>query len=183
MSHGPEYHDQVLVNISKLLSYVLRHKPEEFNIKLDKNGWALTSEIMANCNLTISLLEEVVKTNSKKRFEFNEDKSKIRACQGHSINVDLGLSPSVPPDTLYHGTATRFIDSIFNNGIIAGNRDMVHLSATIETAISVGSRHGKPAVILVNASQMHKDGYQFFLSHNGVWLTKEVPTKYLNINY
>lgn len=170
-----------IVQKSKFLSLVLRHKPEEIGIELDKNGWTSVVDLLCATHWSITELDEVVATNNKKRFEYNENKTMIRACQGHSIDIDLNLSPSVPPSTLYHGTATRFIDSIFNKGIIAGNRDMVHLSSTIETAINVGSRHGKPAVILINAGQMHKDGHQFFLSHNGVWLTKEVPTKYLEI--
>jgi putative RNA 2'-phosphotransferase len=171
-----------VVKKSKFLSLILRHKPEEIGLKLDSSGWAIVSELCKLAHISKSELDEVVSTNNKKRFEYNEDKSKIRACQGHSINVDLGLAPSIPPDSLYHGTATRFVNSILRSGLIAGSRDYVHMSINVDTAINVGSRHGKPVVFLVKAGEMVKDGFEFFLSNNGVWLTKSVPPKYLELS-
>lgn len=170
-----------LVKKSKFLSLVLRHKPEEIGIKLDKNGWTSVAGLLKASRLNMAELDEIVSTNNKKRFEYNDNKTMIRACQGHSVNVDLGLTPSVPPETLYHGTATRFVDSIFRSGIIAKGRDMVHLSTNIETAINVGSRHGSPIVFLVKSGDMYKDGFDFIFSANGVWLTKEIPSKYIEV--
>lgn len=170
---------------SKFLSYVLRHQPDAIGLKLDNEGWAVIQELisLANAdgrNLTMELVEEVVATSDKKRFALSDDSTKIRASQGHSVAVELGLKPVVPPDFLFHGTASRFIDSIKEKGLIPGSRQHVHLSADSETAINVGRRHGKPIVLTVNSSEMHRSGYEFFISENGVWLTPSVPIEFLN---
>lgn len=130
--------------------------------------------------LTKVELIDIVLTNDKQRYRFNEDRTKIRANQGHSLEgVDLELLPKQPPAMLYHGTATRFLDSILDQGLIKGSRHHVHLSDNLETASKVGQRHGKLAMLLVNSAKMHADGYTFFQSDNGVWLTDAVPAGYL----
>jgi putative RNA 2'-phosphotransferase len=125
------------------------------------------------------LLDDIVKTNNKQRYEYNEDETLIRARQGHSIKVDVNLSESTPPDILYHGTATRFLDSILEKGIVKGNRLYVHLSKDEETATTVGARHGKPYVLKIDAKKMYEDGIKFYLSNNNVWLTDFVDAKYI----
>jgi len=130
-------------------------------------------------NLNKALLDEVVFTNDKHRFAYSADGLSIRANQGHSIDIELALEPTTPPDTLYHGTATRFIESIKEQGLIKKQRQHVHLSALQETAVSVGQRHGKPIVLSINSKQMHEDGHLFYLSNNGVWLTEFVQVEYL----
>jgi putative RNA 2'-phosphotransferase len=174
-----------IVKYSKFLSLILRHKPEVIGLSLDENGWADVVQLIDLANqqgtaLTIALLEEVVATNDKKRFAFSTDKSKIRASQGHSIEVDLALVPQQPPEYLFHGTATRFLASIRDRGLIPGSRQHVHLSADKSVAIDVGQRHGKPVVLTVDSSKMNQAGYNFFLSANGVWLTAVVPSEYLD---
>lgn len=168
-----------IVKKSKFLSLVLRHKPEEIGLTLDSSGWARIDELCRLSCISQNELGEVVATNNKKRFEYNENKTKIRACQGHSININLNLPSSTPPEILYHGTATRFLDSIFYSGIVAKGRDMVHLSTNIETAKNVGSRHGNPIVLSIRSGDMLKDGFKFYVSNNGVWLTESVPSKYI----
>lgn len=173
--------------ISKFLSLVLRHKPEEIGIELDENGWTDVTMLIEKVNkagiaLTFEILKHVVDTNAKKRYSFNESFDKIRANQGHSVEIDLGYTPQVPPEILYHGTGEKFIGSILEKGLLKQNRHHVHLSADVETAFMVGQRHGKPFVFEVLAGQMHRDNFQFFLSANGVWLTDFVPVKYLK-NY
>lgn len=172
--------------LSKFLSLILRHKPEEIGISLDENGWADVLELLSGINNTgrkinIDLLEEIVKTDNKGRYSFNEDKTKIRANQGHSIKVDVELKEIIPPDILYHGTAERFITNILDKkqGLKPMSRLYVHLSKDYNTAIKVGIRHGNPVVLKINAKQMKEDGYLFYLSENGVYMTKSVPYKYL----
>lgn len=165
---------------SKLLSLVLRHRPEEIGIDLDKYGWADVEGVLNGIKCTMAELEEIVSTDDKNRYSFNEDKSKIRANQGHSIAVDLGLEETIPPDELYHGTSERFIRSIMENGINKQSRQYVHLSSELETALNVGRRHGNPKVILVNAERMVRCGFKFYLSKNGVWLTDYVPKEFLS---
>jgi putative RNA 2'-phosphotransferase len=171
---------------SKFLNYILRHKPDAVGIELDSSGWVDVHELLkaANTfgrNISRSELEEVVFTNDKQRFALSPDGRRIRANQGHSIqNIELELKPVDPPEALYHGTVSKFMDSIREAGIQKMNRQHVHLSATIETAITVGSRRGKPIVLFVNAGKMSKDGYKFYLSANGVWLTDTVPWKYVS---
>ena len=171
-------------NISKFLSLVLRHMPDTISLNLDENGWADISELIEKCNnhnvlLNIQLLEEIVTTNDKQRFAFNDDKTKIRANQGHSITVELDLEDKMPPEILYHGTAERFLGSILKNGILKQSRQQVHLSANIDTAKKVGARHGKPVVLTVKASAMYNAGHKFYLSQNGVWLTDFVHPEFL----
>lgn len=172
--------------MSKFISLVLRHNPDAAGIRLDEHGWADVKELIQGVNgtgraLDLEMLKEIVRTNDKKRFSFNEDGTKIRANQGHSIQVDVELKQAVPPDVLYHGTATRFLGSILNakEGLRAGSRLYVHLSKDYDTAVKVGMRHGIPAVLKVDAGRMVKDGYTFYLSENGVWLVEKVPVKYL----
>ena len=176
--------DKREVKISKFLSLVLRHKPEEIGLTLDEAGWVPVAELMAasrNKGLEFSLeeLRRVVANNDKKRFSFSEDGLLIRSSQGHSVEVELGYEPATPPETLFHGTAERFLDSIKEQGLIKGSRRHVHLSADEETASKVGRRHGKPVVLRVGAGQMQRDGFVFYLSTNGVWLTEHVPVPYL----
>ena len=170
-----------LKTISKFISLVLRHKPETIGLVLDKNGYANVQELIqkSNYDFDFKTLVEVVETNNKQRFSFNEDRTLIRANQGHSINVDLELTSQQPPNILYHGTATRFLDSIRDKGLIPNGRQHVHLSKDRATAINVGSRHGTPIVLLIDALQMFNAGHKFFCSENGVWLTQEVPLKYI----
>ncbi|MBK8563768.1 MAG: RNA 2'-phosphotransferase [Saprospiraceae bacterium] len=173
-----------LVKSSKLIALVLRHRPDKIGLELDKNGWVATTELLQQLKehghrFDLELLKEVVETNDKKRFVFSEDFAKIRANQGHSVEVDLNLEPKTPPSFLFHGTAEKNLGSIKESGLVKGSRHHVHLSAEEETAKKVGSRHGKPVVLTVHAGEMRMDGHQFFQSENGVWLTDAVPAKYL----
>lgn len=172
-----------LTNTSKFVSLILRHKPETIGIQLDEHGWANVEELIAGICKTREfnreILEEIVRMDSKQRFTFNEDKTKIRANQGHSISVDVELSEAIPPETLWHGTGEKYVAFIDQQGLIPKGRLYVHLSSDAATATKVGSRHGKPVLYIVKTKEMHDDGYKFFLSKNGVWLTKEVPVKYL----
>lgn len=174
-----------LESTSKYLSLILRHKPETIGIKLDEHGWADVDELIAGISKThdfsMEILEEIVRTDNKQRFSFNDDKTLIRANQGHSIPVDVELEKVEPPEFLYHGTGEKYRNSIDQSGLIPKSRLYVHLSGDVETAINVGKRHGKPIVYKVHSGEMQKDGYEFFRSVNGVWLTKEVPAKYLEI--
>lgn len=171
--------------IGKFLSLVLRHSPETIGIELDEKGWVDVSELIKKCAkhryvFTITQLEEIVATNNKKRYAFNDSKTKIRANQGHSININLELNPVEPPAYLYHGTATRFLPSIRVKGILKGNRQHVHLSKDKDTAVNVGSRHGKPAVLTIMSGKMYENGILFYCSDNGVWLTDYIDTKYIS---
>ena len=166
--------------MGKQLSFLLRHDSEAFsNGLIDKHGWRKVSELVKDHKYTKYLLDDIVKTNNKQRYEYNEDETLIRARQGHSIKVDVNLSEIAPPDILYHGTATRFLDSILEKGIVKGNRLYVHLSKDEETATSVGARHGRPYVLKINAKKMYEDGIKFYLSNNNVWLTDYVDVKYI----
>lgn len=171
-------------NISKFLSLVLRHSPETINLKLDENGWADVEELIAKCSkngntLDSELLDYVVENNDKKRFAFNEDKTKIRASQGHSISVELNLNEAEPSEFLYHGTVGKFMESIKREGLQKMSRQHVHLSQDRETAIKVGGRRGTPQILSVRSGAMHRDGFKFYLSENNVWLTDAVPAKYI----
>jgi putative RNA 2'-phosphotransferase len=172
-----------LKDLSKFMSLILRHKPEVIGISVDEHGWAEVDEFIAGIAKTkefnMEILEEIVRTDEKQRYSFNEDKTLIRANQGHSIPVDVELEAQVPPEILWHGTAEKYVESIEKQGLIRKSRLYVHLSTDRETAIKVGARHGKPVVYKILAKQMHEDGYPFYLSVNGVWLTKEVPVQYL----
>ena len=172
-----------LIKTGKFLSLILRHKPEVIGISLEEHGWAEVSELISGIKKTrkfdMNMLEEIVRTDNKQRFAFNSDHTKIRANQGHSIAVDVELKEQAPPEFLYHGTGTKYVSSILKNGLLSQSRLYVHLSKDIPTAISVGKRHGRPAVFTIRAGEMSRKGYQFFLSENGVWLTKNVPAEYL----
>lgn len=172
------------VKVSRFLSLVLRHQPEKIGLKLDKQGWADVQELLARMGshglaLSRQQLQEVVETSDKKRFAFSHDGTNIRANQGHPISVDLALDFQTPPDVLYHGTATRFLDSIMVSGLQPQRRQSVHLSQDMATAINVGKRHGKPIVLIINARQMHDNGQQFCLSENCVWLVDHVHPQFL----
>jgi len=172
-----------LVRMSKFLSLVLRHKPEKIDIELDHNGWANIKELVSkfaikNPNMTEEVLLQIVAQDEKKRYSISEDGERIRANQGHSIDVDVGFEKRSPPSILYHGTATRFLESINQQGLIKGSRQYVHLSDNRNTAITVGRRHGSPAILRIDAERMAQIGYEFFISENGVWLTEKVPPEF-----
>lgn len=169
---------------SKFLSLILRHEPERVGLSLDPAGWVDVGELLSACGkhgtpLTRPELEEIVATCNKKRFAFSEDKTRIRANQGHSVEVALGYTSQIPPAVLHHGTATRFLDSIRAEGLRKGERHHVHLSSDMETAVKVGQRHGKPAILTINAAVMHSAGMEFYQSDNGVWLTDQVPPEFI----
>ena len=168
---------------SRFISLILRHRPDTIGISLDEHGWASVEELLAGISKTqyidMAMLEKIVETDSKQRYSFNEDKTLIRANQGHSIDVDVELPKKQPPVFLYHGTGEKYVSSIDEQGLIPKSRLYVHLSGDEATATIVGSRHGRPVVYEVLASQMYHDGYEFFQSVNGVWLTKAVPVQYL----
>lgn len=175
--------DKTTQKISKFLSYVLRHNPEKLDLTLDEQGWVSVGELLLKLNnVSMEQLEYVVANNNKKRFAFNDNKTKIRANQGHSIKIDLAYSSIEPPEFLYHGTATKNINSIQKGGIIKGNRHHVHLSADIDTATNVGQRHGKPVILVVRSKAMYNVGHEFFLSENSVWLTDFVPNEFIDFN-
>ena len=170
---------------SKFISLILRHKPEVIGITLDEHGWVLVDDLISGVNKTHPLdmetLERIVAEDEKQRYSFNEDKTLIRANQGHSIPVDVELPEMVPPDVLYHGTGVKYKESIDKQGLIPKSRLYVHLSGDIETAKKVGQRHGKPVIYIIDTAAMHADGHRFFRSVNGVWLTKTVPVRYLSV--
>lgn len=172
-----DYAQEYLVRKGKKLSFLLRH---DKGYQFDEHGYREVSDLIENQNFTFELLNKIVETNDKKRYEFSEDKTKIRARQGHSINVDVELKECTPPDILYHGTATRFIESIEDNGINKATRQYVHLSSDKETALKVGKRHGRPCICVIDAKHMREDGDRFFLSNNDVWLTEFVDKKYIS---
>ncbi|MFZ6011121.1 MAG: RNA 2'-phosphotransferase [Bacteroidota bacterium] len=170
--------------ISKFLSLVLRHQPEKIDIQLDENGWTDVAILINQANkngfaITKEILRHVVDTNAKKRFAFNDDRTRIRASQGHSVEIELGYAPQPPPEILYHGTTETSVSSILAIGLEKRSRHHVHLSADAEIATKVGQRYGKPVVLRIAAMQMFKDGYQFYMSENHVWLTDHVPAKYI----
>ena len=174
------------VHLSKLLSLALRHDPAALGLVLDAHGWADVMHVLAGLAaqgnpVTREELREIVQASDKKRFALSEDGAQIRANQGHSVNVDLGLAPSEPPDTLFHGTSARFLSSIHEKGIVPGSRTHVHLSKDMRTAEVVAKRRAGPHVILrVRARALHEGGHAFFLSENGVWLTAHVPPAYID---
>ncbi|ALB63939.1 RNA:NAD 2'-phosphotransferase [Cronobacter condimenti 1330] len=175
-------------DISKFLSYVLRHQPESIGLQLDTEGWAAVNDLItlagkAGTPLTPALIEAVVRDNDKQRFALTEDKLHIRAVQGHSTNqVAMTWAEKQPPQTLWHGTATRFINSIRAQGLVAGSRHHVHLSGDEVTAMSVGKRHGKPVVLKIRAGAMHQQGFAFYQAENGVWLTLAVPAAFIDFS-
>ncbi len=174
-----------LTETSKFLSYVLRHAPEAIGLTLDSEGWADISVLIAAAanngkQLDLDLIQAVVAGNDKKRFAISDDGLRIRAVQGHSTtSVDINYAEKVPPEYLYHGTATRFLDAIRNEGLKPGSRQYVHLSQDESTALNVGQRHGKPVVLQIKALLMHQTGLKFYQAENGVWLTSAVPISYI----
>ena len=176
--------DPSLVSTSKFLSLVLRHQPEAIGIALDDAGWVNIEQLLNAARthgreLDLDLLLRVVHENDKQRFAISPDGFSIRASQGHSFEIDLGLEPVPPPDTLYHGTVARFLESIRQQGLVAGNRQFVHLSSDRRTAEIVGRRRGRPVILTVAAANMHRAGHSFFLSANGVWLTEYVLPRFI----
>ena len=172
-------------SISKYLSLVLRHDPSAAGVTLDTEGWVSVEALIAGArshghSFTRAELEEVVQNSDKQRFALSFDVQRIRANQGHSVTVDLGLTPKTPPTILYHGTVERFLSSIMEKGLEKRARQHVHLSPDIATATRVGSRRGKPIVLKIDAANMHSAGFPFFCSENGVWLTEEVPPRYIS---
>lgn len=169
--------------ISKYLSMILRHKPEIIGITIDRHGWADVDELIKgiekNQEFNREILEEIVRTDEKQRYSFNEEGTKIRANQGHSITVDLELQIKEPPEILWHGTAEKYIASIERMGLRAGDRMYVHLSSDEQTAQKVGKRHGCPVIYKVKSGEMYRKGFRFYQSVNGVWLTIMVPVEYL----
>lgn len=179
--------DKQITHISKFLSLVLRHQPEIIGIQLDQNGWADIEELLDRAKkhgiqFDRELLNHIVATNSKKRFAFNATLDKIRASQGHSIEIELGYTNQKPPEILFHGTSEKSVQSILEKGLEKRSRQHVHLSSDLETAIRVGQRHGKPSVFKVLAEQMYNDKFEFYIADNNVWLTDNVPAKYLKVN-
>ncbi len=173
-----------IVSTSKFLSLVLRHQPDKIGLVLDEAGWVPVDQLLARLvdagkPLSMERLREVVESNDKQRFSFSEDGLRIRANQGHSIDVELGLTTMTPPAALYHGTASRFITSVMTSGLDKRQRHHVHLTADAGIAMSVGQRYGLPILLLVDAAAMHADGHTFYRSDNNVWLTDHVPVRYL----
>lgn len=176
-----------LTQTSKFLSLILRHRPEKIGLTLDANGWTEVSELIEKLGqhghpLDFQELKLIVDTSDKQRFAFSEDFKKIRANQGHSVKVELGLSPVAPPQLLFHGTATKNIVSIKTSGLHRGKRHHVHLSPDENTAVQVGGRHGKAVVLKIHAGEMQRAGFTFFKSENGVWLTEEVPVQFIEFS-
>ncbi len=176
------------IEISKFLSFVLRHQPKAIGVALDLEGWADIDLLIAAAAkngrlLTRESIQAVVATSDKKRFAISDDGKRIRAVQGHSTDtVDINYIEQIPPEFLYHGTATRFLDSIRSGGLLPGSRQYVHLSQEEQTAIAVGQRHGTPVVLKVKASQMRDAGFKFYRAENGVWLTAAVASQFLVFN-
>ena len=170
-------------NTSKFISLILRHKPETIGITLDEHGWADVTQLITGVSKTHSLnmeiLERIVAEDEKQRYSFNEDKTLIRANQGHSLPVDVELEQADPPAVLFHGTATKYEDIIDREGLLPKSRLYVHLSGDEETARKVGARHGKPVLYRIRSGEMHREGFSFYRSVNGVWLIKAVPVKYM----
>lgn len=174
------------VQASKFMSYVLRHRPDAIGLTLDAEGWATVDELVllsqsSSTPLSRELVIEVVRSNDKQRFKLSDDELRIRASQGHSLAIDLALPPQQPPLVLYHGTASRFVESIREQGLRRGSRQHVHLSLEYATAYKVGQRHGKPVVFSIRAQEMFTAGHTFYVSDNGVWLTEHVPVEFLGL--
>ena len=176
-----------ITRISKFLSLVLRHRPEMIGIVLEESGWTSVESLIersasAGMQFDRSILATVVETNNKKRFAFDDTGEKIRANQGHSVDVELGYAALEPPQILYHGTAEKFVNSIQQTGLEKRDRHHVHLSTSLATAVAVGQRHGKPVVFEVMAGAMYREGFIFYQSENAVWLTESVPGKFLQLH-
>ncbi len=175
---------QATVSLSKFLSFVLRHQPESIGLTLDANGWVDVAQLLAQCQahgrpISLHTLRHVVTTNPKQRFAFSLDELRIRANQGHSVDVDLGYAPAAPPVLLFHGTVAACLDAVRIEGLRKMSRHHVHLSPDIATAQLVGGRRGSPVLLKVSAARMHSQGRIFYLSTNGVWLTEHVPPEFI----
>ncbi|KQV85941.1 RNA 2'-phosphotransferase [Rhizobacter sp. Root1221] len=175
-----------LTQISKFLSLVLRHNPQRIGIELDAAGWTDIEALLAKAGqagkpITRELLEKIVAESDKQRFAISDDGSRVRANQGHSVEVDLELPVVAPPELLYHGTADRFLPSILRTGLERRNRHHVHLTANRATAIDVGSRYGRPVVLSVAARRMVEAGHEFRCSANGVWLVEAVAVEFIEV--
>jgi putative RNA 2'-phosphotransferase len=186
-SHAVDSDEKRLSAASKFLSFVLRHKPEAIGIQLDGAGWADVDVLLAQCRahgrpLSRETLREIVTTSPKRRFALSDDGARIRASQGHSLAVELGYVPAEPPEVLFHGTVASKLASIRSTGLRKMSRHHVHLSPDAETARAVGARKGRPLILRISAALMHRDGYVFFQSANGVWLTDEVPPSYVAVD-
>lgn len=173
--------------LSRWLALHLRHHPERIGVSLDAGGWADVDQVVAGAArtgvaLTPEEVAEVVATNDKGRFQLDEGARRIRACQGHSVAVDLGLAPRRPPQRLYHGTVERHLPAILAEGLRPQGRQHVHLSADVAGARAVGSRRGRPVVLGVAAGAMHEAGHVFVLSTNRVWLCDHVPAAFLTVD-
>ena len=161
---------------SKRLAYLLRHSDLP-----GYNGWVKASVVLGDLGLSLQDLQQIVESDNKGRFEFSEDKSSVRALYGHSIDVNLGLEPTIPPLVLYHGTAEKYIDSIMKEGLRPRKRNFVHLSETIDVAKQIGIRHGSPIVLSIDTVAMLRAGYKFYKAQNGIWLTGDIPPKFLKV--
>jgi len=176
--------EKEIIKTSKFLSLVLRHEPGRVGLTLGEAGWVGVEELLQAVNrhgvaLTLDDLRHVVATSDKKRFALSEDGLRIRASQGHSVEVDLQYPPQTPPEILYHGTAARFLDSIRQHGLQKMERHDVHLSAETKLTLQVGGRHGKPVLLTIRAGDMHRAGFVFRCSANGVWLVDNVPPQFI----
>jgi len=171
------------ISLGKYMALILRHNPEKAGIVLDKNGYAKVNELLSHLKIPMEQLEEIVETNNKRRYAFNDNKTLIRASQGHSIDIDLGYESKIPPRILFHGTSTNKLDLLMREGLKKMNRQHVHLSRDKDTATNVGQRHGKPVILIVDTEKMVEDGHKFYLSDNNVWLTDNVPRQYLTISF
>lgn len=171
--------------VSRYISLILRHKPETIGISLDEHGWANVNELIKGVSktypITVDILNRIVETDDKQRYSFNNDRTLIRANQGHSIKVDVELEEVEPPEYLYHGTGTKYLDSIWKEGLVSKSRLYVHLSGDVETATEVGKRHGTPVIFRVLSGNMYRLGYRFYKSKNGVWLVDKVPVRFLEV--
>ena len=170
---------------SKFLSLVLRHQPETIGIELDEAGWVDVDLLMSaltchNRGMSRETLEEVVRTNDKQRFSFSEDGTRIRANQGHSVDIELGYQPATPPEILFHGTPQQFVDNIAEEGLKKMKRHHVHLHVDVATSTAVGQRRGRPVLLKVRVLDTHQAGHEFFVTPNDVWLTDHVPAKYID---
>ena len=165
--------------ISKYISLLLRHHPEKENLVMDGHGWVSSEALIKAIGIDMDLLEKIVREDEKQRYAFNEDHTKIRASQGHSVPVDVGLQECIPPMYLFHGTGEKYLGSIRKQGLLPQSRLYVHLSPDADTAYKVGVRHGRPVILTVKAGEMQEKGHVFYLSANGVWLTADVPAEYL----
>ena len=173
------------VGLSKSLSKTLRHQPERIGVTLDDAGWCNVEALLAayaskGTNISRDTLEEVVRTNDKKRFSFSEDGTRIRANQGHSVDIELGYQGATPPEILFHGTPQQFVEAIADEGLKKMKRHHVHLHVDVATSTAIGQRRGKPVLLKVRALDMHQAGHEFFVTPNDVWLTDHVPAEYID---